>query len=381
MTSENLVLSEAKKRGWGIVRKSRELGVTGVPCFVEPKIPGRCEIWVGIASDSSALQGGMDWQGGNLHVANIRGLTRGLVYDRNGNQIGNVTKSNQADRCTISIKRDAGEYKDAWEALKTYISEIYGGFRTDTQAGTQQPMRPYTFPIAGEKTCKEVEWLDLVRGDRIAVAGLGGVGSWIADIMTKSDVSELHAWDDDLIEDKNILRMPGAVHPKWIGKSKARWFEDTYRQIHPKVYGHEEKVYAGNFEEFLSGINFGFVAVDNDEGLEAACDALAGANIPFVNVGLSIDRRQGQVTVSVRLITAYPHNESWQSAVPRVDRSGQEVYGGLELPDISAMAVGLAVQSWRKIRGQLAQKEPQECLVYRAEDCTITVRSLSEVVP
>ena len=379
MTAEEIIRADAARRDWRIVRKSHELGATNVPCFVEPNVPGRCEIWVGIAGDSSQIRGGLDWQDSHLHVANIRGLTKGIVYDRNGTQIGNVIKTDKTS-CTISIKRDDGEYRDAWEALKTYINAIYGGFRTSSQAGPVQVERPYTFPIVGEKSHEEVEWLDLVRGDKIALLGLGGVGSWIADLLIKADVSELHAWDADLIEDKNILRMPGAVNPEWIGKPKATWLEETYRQIHPRVYGHPEKVSEQNVNKILTDTTFGFVAVDNDEGREIACDALAEAGVPFVDVGLSLDWRYGQVTASVRVITAYPHHETWRKAIPKVGRSGQQLYGRLELPDISAMAAGWAVQSWRKLRGQMAQTEAHECMVYRAEGSTITTRGLGEAI-
>ena len=380
MTTEGIIRADASKRGWGIARKSRELGVTGVPCFVEPNVPGRCEIWVGIAKNSNTLEGGLDWQGSNLHVANIRGLTKGLVYDRMGRQIGNVTKTDNTNSCTISIKRDHGEYRDAWEALKTYINAIYGGFRTNSQAAALPVDRPYRFPIVGEKSREEVEWLDLVRGDKITIVGLGGVGSWIADLLTKADVSELHAWDDDLIEDKNILRMPGAINPDWIGKPKATWLEETYQQIHPRIFGHQENVREENVDKVLRNTTFGFVAVDNDDGRTIACNALANVGVPFVDVGLSLDRRDGQVTASLRVTTAYPHHETWRGAIPKVGRAGQEVYGRLELSDISAMAAGWAVQSWRKMRGQMAQTEPHECMVYRAEPSTITVRGLGEAL-
>lgn len=129
MTTEDMVRADAEKRGWSIMRNSRELGAVGVPCFVAPDVPGRCEIWVGIGTDTDELQGGLEWQGGNTHVANIRGLAQGGVYDRRGEPIGNSTNAGDENKCTISIKKDSGEYDNAWDALKTYINAVYGGFR------------------------------------------------------------------------------------------------------------------------------------------------------------------------------------------------------------------------------------------------------------
>lgn len=375
VTVEELVRQDANRRGWGIVRTTQELGVTGVPCFLSPNLPGRCEIWVGVDADSDQLQGGLEWQGGNVHVANIRGLTNGVVYDRLGNTIGNTVKTDNGKSCTISIKRDEANYRDAWEALKTYINAIYGGFRASDPNGSHQAQRPYTFLIPGERSRDEVQWLDLVRGEKIVIVGLGGVGAWIADLLVKADVSEIHGWDDDLIEVKNIIRMPGAVSPDWIGKPKAKWFEESYGKIHHQVYGHEENVTDNNATEMCTNTTFGFVAVDNDEGREIACNTMAEVGIPFIDVGISVNRNCGQVTSSIRLITASLYDDVWRKAIPKVDKAGQEIYGKLELPDIAAIAAGLAVQSWRKMRGQMAQDRASECMVYRAETNKITVRA------
>lgn len=369
-----MVRSDAEKRGWKIVRTSQELGVVGIPCFVAPGVPGRCELWVGVSVDSDQLQGGLDWQRGHLHVADIRGLTNGAAYDRLGNPIGNVIRTDDGSSCTISIMRDEADYRDAWEALKTYVNAIYGGFLASDNSNSHEVERPYTFPILGEKSRDEVQWLDLVRGEKIVIIGLGGVGAWIADLLAKADIAEVHGWDADVIEGKNIIRMPGVVNPCWIGESKAKWFEETYRQIHRRVCGHAENVTDQNAKEICANTTFGFVAVDDEEGREIACNAMAEAEIPFIDVGISLDRQDGQVTASIRLTTAWPYDEAWRKAIPRVGRAGQELYGKLELPDVAAIAAGWAVQSWRKMRGQMAQNKASECMVYRSETNTITIR-------
>ena len=375
VTAEELVRLDAKKRGWEIVRKAQELGVIGVPCFVSPNVPGRCEIWVGVATDTDQLQGGLEWQGSNTHVADIRGLTNGAVCDRMGNQIGNPVRTDNGNSCTISIQRDEAGYRDGWEALKTYINAIYGGFLASDPSSSHQAERPYTFQILGERSRDEVQWLDLVRGEKTVIVGLGGVGAWIADLLVMADVAEINGWDDDLIEGKNIIRMPGAVSPDWIGKSKAQWFEETYSKIHHQVHGHKESVSDQNAKEMCTNTTFGFVAVDNDEGREIACNAMAEVGIPFIDVGIAVNRIEDQITCSIRLTISAPYDDAWRKAVPKVDKAGQDIYGKLELPDIAAIAAGLVVQSWRKIRGQMAQDCASECMVYRAETNTITVRS------
>ena len=374
MDARDLVFAEAKSRGWKVIRRSNELGIIGIPCFLKKDEPGRCEVWVGVHDGSDQMQGGLDWQGSNTHVAEIRGLIEGKIYDRSGRYIGNIVQSNDSDKCTISIKKDKGDYLDAWDALATYMREIYGGFRADQNNGEYRNERPYTFEILGERNRDEVQWIDLVRGERVAIVGLGGVGSWIADFLTKADVAEIYGWDGDLIEDKNIIRMPGAVHPRWIGEPKARWFQDTYRQIHNKVHGRPKYVDEQNVSDMCSNITFAFLAVDNDKGRQIACNALASRDIPFIDVGISLTRENNQVSASIHVVTAKPYDDNWRMAIPQVDNAGQEIYGRLELPDISAMAAAFAVQSWRKVRGQVAQRNASECMVYRSESDKVISR-------
>ena len=374
MTTEDMVRADAEKRGWSIMRKSQELRAVGVPCFVAPDVPGRCEIWVGIGRDSDELQGGLEWQDGNTHVANIRGLAQGGVYDRRGEPIGNLVKTGE-NNCTISIKKDSGEYVNAWDALKTYINAIYGGFKAGETDNRWNVDRPYTFPILGERNREEVEWLDLIRSERVAIIGLGGVGAWIADLIAKADVAEVHGWDADKIEAKNIIRMPGAINPDWIGKSKAKWFEETYSKIRDGVFGHRKHVSEKNIAEVRENITYCFVAVDNDEARRIVCGAMAEAGIPFVDVGLSLNRAENsQVYGAMRIVNSPPNDEAWRKAIPQVGQAGQEIYGRLELPDMGALAAGLAVQSWRKMRGQMFPGCAPECLLYRLETDKITTR-------
>ena len=104
----------------------------------------------------------------------------------------------------------------------------------------------------------------LVAQERVAIVGLGGVGAWIADFVVKADPREVHGWDYDCIEPKNILRMPGGLDANvWIGRRKADWFQETYSLIHTSVHGHNVKVLPERVQEVIERTTFAFVAVDN----------------------------------------------------------------------------------------------------------------------
>lgn len=374
---ESRARREAERRGWKIDRRDLEIGALGVPCFVAPNTAGKCNIWVGTALNSDELKANHDWQQGAPHTANIRGLAYGQLYDRSGNELTNGVIGRAQTNLVLSIKLKGREYEDAWEALNNYVKQIYALFLGQSASRGEAAPRPYTFDVLGAQLPEVVEWRGLVAQERVAIVGLGGVGAWIADFVVKADPREVHGWDYDCIEPKNILRMPGGLSPNvWIGRPKANWFQETYSLIHTSVHGHNVKVRAENLQEVIDGTTFAFVALDDAVDRMMVCDALANAGVPFVVAGLSPVRRDKRVKVSMRIITAHVGVSSWRDAIPQVGQAGQDDYGSLELPDVYSTAAGWAIQSWRKMRGQIWQEQREECLDYSSSDQSLIVRGV-----
>ena len=368
---------EAERREWTIERRDLEIGAIGVPCFVAPNTVGKCRIWVGTASSADELKATHSWQQGALHTASIRGLSNGRLYDRSGVEFTAGVIGRSDSSLVLSIKIKGHEYEDAWEALNNYVKQIYALFLGRSASVGESTPRPYTFGVLGDQRPEAVEWRSLLAQERVAIVGLGGVGAWIADFVVKADPREVHSWDYDCIEPKNILRMPGGLDPKiWIGKPKAEWFQETYSITHTNVHGHDIKVLPENMHEVIDKTTFAFIAVDCADDRMMVCDTLANAEIPFVVVGLSPVRKEKRVKVSIRIITGHVGVSSWKEAVPQVGQAGQDDYGSLDLPDVYAMAAGWAIQSWRKMRGQFWQEQNEECLDYSAGNQFLIVRGV-----
>ena len=304
-----------------------------------------------------------------MHTANIRGLSNGRLYDRSGNELKAGVIGRSDSSLVLSIKLTERDYEDAWEALNNYVKQIYSLFLGQSASGREAVQRPYTFDVLGDQLPEAVEWRSLLAQECVAIVGLGGVGAWIADFVVKADSREVHGWDYDCIEPKNILRMPGGLDPNvWIGRPKAEWFQETYSLIHKSVHGDNVKVLREGVQEVVEGTTFAFVAVDDSEDRMMVCDGLANAGIPFVVAGLSLVRKDKRVKVSMRIVTAHVGVSSWREAIPQVGQAGQDDYGSLDLPDVYSMAAGWAIQSWRKMRGQFWQEKREECLDYSASD-------------
>jgi tRNA threonylcarbamoyladenosine dehydratase len=71
-----------------------------------------------------------------------------------------------------------------------------------------------------------------IRAARVAVVGLGGVGSWAVEALARSGVAALVLIDLDHVSESNVNRQIQATTPT-IGQSKADALRDRIAQIHP----------------------------------------------------------------------------------------------------------------------------------------------------
>ena len=71
-----------------------------------------------------------------------------------------------------------------------------------------------------------------VRAARIAVVGLGGVGSWCAEALARSGVASLTLIDLDHVAESNINRQVQAIGST-LGMSKAQALQQRIADIHP----------------------------------------------------------------------------------------------------------------------------------------------------
>jgi tRNA threonylcarbamoyladenosine dehydratase len=91
-----------------------------------------------------------------------------------------------------------------------------------------------------------------IRGARIAIVGLGGVGSWCAEALARSGVASLTLIDLDQVSESNINRQVQAVGAT-VGKAKVLALRERIADIHPacEVTGIEEFVDESNWPMLL----------------------------------------------------------------------------------------------------------------------------------
>lgn len=131
-----------------------------------------------------------------------------------------------------------------------------------------------------------------LRQARVAVIGIGGVGSWAAEAMARNGVTAIHLVDMDHVAESNINRQIHALTPT-LGQAKIEAMRERIALIHPgcQVHGVDDFVTEENVDALLGPVH----AQAPLDGLIDCCDqvkakaALAAwawqHRVPLVTVG------------------------------------------------------------------------------------------------
>ena len=84
--------------------------------------------------------------------------------------------------------------------------------------------------------------MDTLMGSRVAVFGLGGVGSYVVEVLARSGVGELDIFDDDRVCLTNVNRQLYAVLST-IGKHKVDVAENRIHDINRQCIVHKYQMF------------------------------------------------------------------------------------------------------------------------------------------
>lgn len=172
-----------------------------------------------------------------------------------------------------------------------------------------------------------------VRGARIAVVGLGGVGSWAVEALARSGVRSLVLVDFDHVAESNVNRQIQAL-TETLGMAKVQALRQRIAGIHPgcTVQGVEEFADAGNWPGLLGDEPVDALIDACDQGrakVAMASWALAVAT-PCVIVGAAGGKQAAQ-RVEVADLAEATHDPLLASLRQRLRRLGAARKGPIGL--------------------------------------------------
>lgn len=190
---------------------------------------------------------------------------------------------------------------------------------------------------------------------KIAIIGLGGTGSYILDLVSKTPVKEIHLYDDDDFQLHNAFRAPGATPSKKFdeveGLKKVDYYFSIYSNMHKGIKTHCTKITEANIKN-LADFNFVFLSVDSNEARSMISKKLLAMNIPFIDVGLGVNSTNEKLFGSIRVtVVTNAKNDHLVNRIGSEETGNNEYSKNIQIAELNCINATLAVIKWKKIVG------------------------------
>lgn len=217
-----------------------------------------------------------------------------------------------------------------------------------------------------------------LEDDVVAIIGLGGTGSFILDFMARSRVKAIRGFDGDSFHVHNAFRAPGKTNRKEFGKSKTQVLKGRYGNFRRGIKLHNLYVDDSCDDQF-TGVTFAFVCVDKGSSRLAIINLLIRLRIPFIDVGLGLNRKPDGLTGLVRT-TYFPVEKAARvrdaGLVELQDQPDDIYHSNIQISELNALNAAMAVIKYKQIRGFYGQTLPEEHLLFNVAE----LKSYSEGV-
>ncbi|CAH2403065.1 ThiF family adenylyltransferase [Mesorhizobium escarrei] len=253
-------------------------------------------------------------------------------------------------------------FPDFFDKIEHYVAMISGpAFERYPQA------TPLTFRVdpdilpdsvfkVHDSLTSRAEIADLAsvfKDDVIAIIGLGGTGSYVLDFMAKTRVKEIRGFDGDKFYPHNAFRSPGVLDLGDWGKSKAATAEKRYANFRYGLSMKPTYIDASSSSE-LEGVTFAFVCVDKGSARAAIFDLLIALAIPFIDVGMGLNRKQGPLAGTLRA-TYFGAEKAGEvramNLAETVDDPDNVYRENIQIAELNALNASLAVMRYKQLRG------------------------------
>lgn len=217
-------------------------------------------------------------------------------------------------------------------------------------------------------------------GETVAVIGLGGTGAYLLDLLVKTPVPNIRAFDGDTYHVHTAFRSPGRFAKEELRTAKATVYGDRYEN-----FRHGLTVEATYIDEAtadrLDGVTFAFVCVDKGSSRAGIFDVLISRNIPFIDVGMGLSRKHGPIGGMLRA-TYYPVDEGAamrDRKLADLSDAADDIYrSNIQIGELNALNACLAVIRYKQVRGLYQDTEGYRHMLFGIDDLTITGDTYNE---
>lgn len=321
-------------------------------------------------------------------------------YQLDGTPVSNLgggeTTIQLTERCSdVVVQRSfsnkpmpKGKFDDFAEKVESYVSIISG------PAIERFGVSPHTFrSVDAAESDPIFKFQDTMTsraqigdlnagfgGERVAVIGLGGTGAYLLDMLVRAPIPEVLAFDSDVYHVHTVFRSPGRLDPAELGARKAEVYAKRYDN-----FRHGLSVQTAHIDaetaHLLDGVTFAFVCVDKGSSRSGIFDVLIGRGIPFIDVGMGLNRKHGSLDGMMRA-TLYNVEDARTMRARGLAETADTPDGlyraNIQIGELNALNACLALIRYKQIRGFYRDTEGFKHLLFGVCDMHLVGESYTD---
>ena len=390
LTNRDPFLKRLSDEGFEVEVTNVHLVVCGVPYVTADGALARGTLTCALSLDPSS---GLTATPQSDHTMYFAG---GMPCHRDGTPMVNIINSSTRQRFGeidvdhyLSSKPEITlRYENIYDKVVAYERLIGGAARSlDKSANARTYARsmvanddsPFAIPDSASARYRIGAINRKLRG-RVAIIGLGGTGSFLLDLLSKTWVTEIHLYDGDQILNHNLFRSPGSPEPVLLRDFpyKVEYYAQVYARMHKGITPHPVRVTAGNVDEFAD-FDFVFVCVDKGSSRREIAQGLLRLGIPFIDTGIGVGLEEGSLDGCARATFIRPGTD-W-AEVERLlsfgdDDENDDIYHtDIQIATINSLNANIALLRWMRWADYFRDERSEANSVYMIEGNSISNRA------
>jgi hypothetical protein len=271
-----------------------------------------------------------------------------------------LSKNDVTVERSFSNKPSAG-FANFFDKIEHYLALIAGPAMDKHRAS------PFTFRVDHEVVSGSVfkfhdtltsraelgDLAALFKNEVVAVIGLGGTGSYVLDFLVKTPVKDIRCFDGDAYYVHNAYRSPGRLQQEELGQPKSEVYFQRYTNFRHGLLVRQTYITADSAAE-LEGVTFAFVCVDKGSARSKIFDVLIKLKIPFVDVGMGLNRKRDALSGTLRATYYSAGDEAKVRDLQLAETADHpdDVYRTtVQISELNALNACLAVIRYKQLRG------------------------------
>jgi Dinucleotide-utilizing enzymes involved in molybdopterin and thiamine biosynthesis family 2 len=212
-----------------------------------------------------------------------------------------------------------------------------------------------------------------LKGHKVGIIGLGGTGSYILDLVSKTEVQEIHLFDGDYFLQHNAFRAPGAVSKDELSKrlKKTSYYHSIYSKMRKGIIDHPD-YFTTETLDLLNTLDFVFLCFDKGTIKKEIVERLESLDKPFIDVGISVDSINDECLIgTMKVVSSTPGCRNFIRENNRIDftDADENLYNdNIQIAELNSLNACLAVIKWKKYLGFYQDKNLENFTYYSIND-------------